>query len=77
MILAAACKRCNNTRQHGDMGIFYREFDSENAQKYWNIIIDDTNKGYFNYSDVIQMLEIFTNQSRIKINSKNLKLRKS
>lgn len=70
---AWACKRCNNTRSNKDMGVFYRQFDSNNAQKYWNEIIEDANKGYFDFEDVVGMLRIFKQQSRIKIQSKHLK----
>ena len=73
---AMACKRCNNSRQSGDMGDFYKQFRKSNAQKYWNEIIEEANKGYFDYEDVKEMLKIFREQSKIKIKSKNLKHRK-
>lgn len=72
---AMACRRCNNTRQHFDMGEFYKQFDKKNAQRYWDEIIEDANKGYFDFKDVVQMLRIFKQQSKIKIKSKNLKYR--
>ena len=72
---AMACRRCNNSRQHNDMGVFYKQFDKKNAQKYWNEIIEDANKGYFDFVDVINMLKIFKQQSKIKIQSKHLKYR--
>lgn len=74
---AIACKRCNNTRQHSDMGEFYKMFKKFNAQKYWNEIIEDANKGYFDFEDVVNMLKIFKDESGIKIKSKHLKCRPS
>lgn len=72
---AWACKRCNNTRDIGDMKIFYEKFDTNNSQKYYDEIIEDANKGYFDYDDVIKMFEIFEQQSGIKIDSKQLKIK--
>ena len=72
---AWACKRCNNTRSNNNMGIFYKQFAPENAQRYWNEIIADANKGYFDFEDVIGMLKIFKKQSGIKIQSKHLKFK--
>lgn len=72
---AMACKRCNNSRQHKDMGDFYKLFGKKNAQIYWDQIIEDANKGYFDFEDVVGMLKIFKQQSRIKIQSKHLKFR--
>lgn len=72
---AWACKRCNNSRSNKDMGVFYKQFDKKNAQRYWNEIISDANKGYFDYDDVVAMLKIFKQQSKIKIQSKHLKFR--
>ena len=74
---AMACKRCNNTRQSGDMGLFYKQFDPQNAQNYWNVIIEDANKGYFDFWDVVGMLRVFKDQSGRKIQSKHLKYRPS
>ena len=72
---AWACKRCNNTRSNKDMGLFYKMFDKSNAQKYYDEIIEDANKGYFDFEDVVGMLRIFKKQSHFKINSKHLKYR--
>ena len=72
---AIACKRCNNSRGSKDMDSFYKHYPKENAQKYWNTIIEDTNRGYFNFNDTVGMLKTFKRQSKMKINSKNLKFR--
>lgn len=72
---AWACKRCNNTRSNKDMRIFYKQFDPNNAQKYYNEIIADANKGYFDFKDVVGMLKIFKDQSGRKLKSKHLKFR--
>lgn len=74
---AWACKRCNNTRSNKDMGVFYEQFDPQNAQNYWNEIIEDANKGYYDFWDVVGMLKIFKDQSGKKIQSKHLKFRPS
>lgn len=72
---AWACKRCNNGKSNKNMGIFYEQFNKKNAQKYWNEIISDANAGYFYYDDVVAMLKVFKQQSKIKIQSKHLKYR--
>lgn len=74
---AWACKRCNNTRSNKDMRIFYKQFNPNNAQQYYDEIIEDANKGYFDFEDVVGMLRIFRKQSGIKLNSKHLKFRRS
>ena len=73
---AWACKRCNNTRSNNDMAVFYRNFDPQNAQNYWNEIIEDANKGYFDFWDIVSMLKVFKDQSGKKIQSKHLKFRR-
>ena len=72
---SVACKRCNNSRGSKEMDIFYKHYPKENAQKYWDAIIADCNKGYFTFNDTVGMLKIFKRQSKMKINSKNLKFR--
>ena len=70
---AVACKRCNNKRQSDDMREFYKMFDKNNAQYYWNDIIREANKGYFDYNDVKEMLKVFKSQSHKRIDAKALK----
>ena len=58
------------------MAVFYRNFDPQNAQNYWNEIIEDANKGYFDFWDIVSMLKVFKDQSGKKIQSKHLKFRR-
>ena len=58
------------------MRVFYEQFDRNNAQRYYNEIIEDANKGYFDFGDVVGMLRVFKDQSGIKIKSKHLKFRR-
>lgn len=72
---AGAHKKCNNIRQSKDMEDYYKIFNKENAQTYWDDIIRLANEGYFSFKEVKEMLKIFKSQSHIKINSRALKYR--
>ena len=43
---------------------------------YWNDIIREANKGYFDYEDVKEMLKVFRAQSGKRIDASALKKRK-
>lgn len=72
---AGAHKRCNNVRQSKDMAEYYKIFHPQNAQAYWDDIINLANEGYFTFKEVKEMMQIFQKQSHIKVKSKNLRFR--